>query len=114
MSEVVRGRATRGMCSAVLSFEAVMMLLSILVLNGFSALSVEAAATVGGGMAAACIVAIGGLGRPWGYALGHVLQVVMVAMGALALPILFIGLLFAGLWVAAYLIGVRVDAPPLA
>ena len=87
-----------------------MMLLSILVLNGFSALSVPVAAAVGGGMAAACIVAISGLGRPWGYALGHVLQVAMVAVGAFALPILFIGLLFAGLWVAAYVIGVRIDA----
>ncbi len=100
---------TRGLCSAVLAFEAVMMLLSILVLNGFSELSGAGAATVGGGMAAACIVAIGGLGRPSGYALGHLLQVAMIAMGALALPILFIGLLFAGLWVAAYLIGVRID-----
>ena len=109
MSEVVRGRTTRGMCSAVLSFEAVMMLLSILVLNGFSALSVPVASTVGGGMATACIVAIGGLGRPWGYALGHALQVAMVALGALALPILFVGLLFAGLWVAAYLIGMKID-----
>jgi len=86
-----------------------MMLLSILVLNGFSELSVPVAATVGGGMATACVVAIGGLGRPSGYVLGHVLQVAMIAMGALALPILFIGLLFAALWVAAYVIGVRID-----
>jgi hypothetical protein len=97
------------MCSAVLSFEAVMMLLSILVLNGFSTLSVPVAASLGGGMAAACVVAIGGLGRTWGYGFGHVLQAAMVAMGALALPILFIGLLFAGLWVAAYVIGMKID-----
>ena len=86
-----------------------MMLLSILVLNGFSTLSVPVAATLGGGMAAVCLLAIGRLGRPSGYTLGHALQVAMIAMGALALPILSIGLLFAGLWVAAYLIGMRID-----
>lgn len=87
-----------------------MMLLSILVLNGFSMLSVGAATAIGGGLAAACILAIGALGQSWGYGLGHALQLAMVAVGFLALPILFVGLIFAGLWVAAYVIGVRIDS----
>jgi len=103
------GRMTRVLCSAVLSFEAVLMLLSILVLNGFSALSVPWAAVTGGGMAAACVIAAGMLGRPGGYGLGHVLQVAIIAIGFLALPILFLGLVFAALWVTAYVMGVRID-----
>lgn len=109
MTDAVPGRAMRGMCSAVLSFEAVMMLLSILVLNGFSAVSVPVAVAIGCGMAVACLVAIGGLRRPWGYPLGHVIQVAMIALGFLAAAILFIGLLFAGLWIAAYVIGLKID-----
>jgi hypothetical protein len=105
----MRGRSTRGMCSAVLSFEAVMMLLGILVLNGFSSVSVPAAAAIGCGMAVVCLVAIGMLGRPGGYALGHAVQVAIIALGLLALPILFMGVLFGGLWIAAYLIGMKID-----
>ncbi len=99
----------RGMCSAVLAFEAVMMLLSILVLNGFSSLSVAAATAIGCGMAAACVVAIGGLGRGWGYTLGHAVQVGIIVVGFLATPVLFIGIVFAGLWIAACVIGLRID-----
>lgn len=104
------GRMTRVLCSAVLSFEAVLMLLSILVLNGFSALSAPGAAVAGGGMAAACVVAAGMLGRPGGYGLGHALQVAIIGLGFLALPILFLGLLFAALWVTACVMGVRIDS----
>lgn len=86
-----------------------MMLLSILILNGFSSLSASAAAVVGIAMAGACIVAIGMLGRPWGYGFGHLVQVAMVGLGALAVPILVIGVLFAGLWITAYVIGMRID-----
>lgn len=106
MSRVER---VRGMCSAVLAFEAVMMLLSILVLNGFSSLSVAAASAIGCGMAVACAIAIAGLGRGWGYPLGHAVQVGIVAVGFLAMPILFIGIMFAGLWVAACVIGLRIE-----
>ncbi|HUS20672.1 MAG TPA: DUF4233 domain-containing protein [Aeromicrobium sp.] len=101
---------TRLLCTAVLSFEAVLMLLSILVLNGFSSLSVPWAAATGGGMAVACVIVAGLLGRPWGYALGHALQVAIVGLGLLALPILFVGLVFAALWVTAYVVGLRIDS----
>ena len=93
----------------MLAFEAVMMLLSILVLNGFSSLSVAAATAIGCGMAAACVIAIGGLGRGWGYTLGHAVQVGIMVVGFFAMPILFIGILFAGLWIAACVIGLKID-----
>lgn len=103
------GRMTRVLCSAVLSFEAVLMLLSILVLNGFSVLSAPWAAAIGSGMAAGCVVAVGLLRGRGGYGMGHVLQGAIVAVGFLALPILFVGLVFAALWVTAYLMGIRID-----
>lgn len=103
------GRMTRVLCSAVLSFEAVMMLLSILVLNGFSSVSAPVAVAIGCGMALGCLIAAGGLRRRWGHPLGHVLQVLMIAMGLLAPAVLVIGLLFAGLWIAACVIGLRID-----
>lgn len=106
---IAPGRMTRAMCSAVLSFEAVLMLLSILVLNGFSVLSAPWAAATGGGMAAVCVVAVGMLGRPAGYSLGHVIQVAIIAVGFLALPILFLGVVFAALWVTGYVMGLRID-----
>jgi uncharacterized protein DUF4233 len=100
---------TRRLCSAVLTFEAVLMLLSILVLNGFSVLAPAAAASVGGGMAALCLVAAGGLGRPRGYLLGHLVQIAVVALGLLAPVLAVVGFLFAALWIAAYVLGLRID-----
>jgi hypothetical protein len=93
----------------MLIFEGVLMLLSILVLNGFSALPPAAAASVGGGMAALCLIAAGSLGRAWGYMFGHVVQVAIVALGLLAPVLAVIGFLFATLWIAAYVIGLRID-----
>lgn len=103
------GRYTRMLCSAVLTFEAVLMLLSILVLNGFSALPPAAAAMAGGAMAALCLVAAGCLGRRWGYPLGHLVQVGVVGLGLMAPAILVLGFLFAALWIAAYVLGMRID-----
>lgn len=109
MTESGPGRMTRAMCSAILSFEAVMMLLSILVLNGFSTMSPAVAALIGCSLFAASVVAIGGFGRSWGYPLGHALQVAFVGLGFVSRPILFIGLVFAALWITAYVMGLRID-----
>jgi hypothetical protein len=103
------GRYTRRLCSAVLTFEAVLMLLSILVLNGFSVLPPAAAGGVGGGMAALCLITAGSLGRPWGYMFGHLVQVAVVALGLLAPVIVVVGFIFAALWIAAYVLGLRID-----
>lgn len=62
-----------------------------------------------GVLALACLVAAGLLGRPWGYGVGHLLQVAMIALGVLSLPMLFIGIVFAALWITAYVLGLRID-----
>jgi hypothetical protein len=99
------------MCSAVLAFEAIMALLAILVMLTVPVLSTSFAVGWGVGLAVACVVAIGLLGRSWGYGVGHVLQGAFIALGIFAAgpAVLVIGVLFAGLWVAGYLIGLKID-----
>lgn len=89
---------TRRLCSAILTFEAIVMLMGVFVV-GWPA----------GALAAACVVAAGLLGRPWGYGFGHVVQVGIVGLGAISLSMLFIGLVFGALWVTAYVVGVKID-----
>jgi hypothetical protein len=90
---------TRGLCSAILVFEAIALLMGMFVI-GWPA----------GAMAGACVVAAGFLGRPWGYGFGHAVQVATVGLGAISLSMLFVGLVFAALWVTAYLVGLKIDA----
>jgi hypothetical protein len=74
-------------------------------------LSTSFAVGWGASLAVAYFVAIGLLGRPWGYATGHALQVAFIALGLFAAgpAVTVVGVIFAGLWVAAYVIGVKVD-----
>ena len=112
MSEAVRGRATRGLCSAVLAFEAILMLLAIPVMMTVPVLSTTFAVGWGIGLAVAYFMAIGLLGRSWGYVAGHVLQVAFIALGLFAAgpAVTAVGVIFAGLWVAAYVIGMKIDS----
>jgi len=107
----VRGRFTRILCSAVLAFEAILMLLAIPVMLTVPVLSPAFAFGWGGGLALGYFVAIGLLGRSWGYLVGHALQVAFVALGFFAAgpAVLTVGVLFAGLWIAGYVIGLRID-----
>lgn len=88
----------RGLCSAILTFEAIVLLMGMFVV-GWPA----------GAVAGACVVAAAVLGRPWGYGFGHAVQAAMVGLGALALSMLFVGLVFAALWITAYVIGMKID-----
>jgi hypothetical protein len=89
---------TRGLCSAILTFEAIVMLLGMFVI-GWPA----------GAAAVAFVLAVGLLGRPWGYGFGHAVQVAMVGLGAASLSMLFVGLVFGALWVTAYVVGMKID-----
>ncbi len=65
---------------------------------------------VGAVLAALCVVAAGLLRSRVGYLLGWVVQLLLIAT-ALWVPImLFLGLVFAGLWVVALVQGSRADA----
>jgi len=107
----VRGRFTRILCSAVLAFEAVLMLLAIPVMATIPVLTTTFAIGWGAGLAGAFLVTAGLLGRSWGYVAGHALQVAFMALGLFAAgpAVLAVGVMFAGLWVAAYVIGMKID-----
>ena len=100
----------RVMCAATLVFEALAVLLAIaptVVLT-----DVPAGWVVAGGLVLALlgVAAAGSLRRPSGYRLGFAVQLLVLATG-FVLPAMFsVGVLFAGLWVASYVLGRRMEA----
>jgi hypothetical protein len=99
----------RSMCSAILVLEAVVLFLSGVVSIGTTDLGAGAALGTGTGLAVLCVLAAGLLGRPGGYALGWLVQVVSIALGLLVTTMFFLGVVFAGLWAAAVVLGAKVD-----
>lgn len=99
----------RAMAATVLVFEALVVFFASLVAKDLSGLSTAQA--VGGGAALAVLLLLGSglLGRPGGYWIGSLLQVAVVATGVFVPTMIGVGLLFAGLWVAAVVIGTRID-----
>jgi hypothetical protein len=99
----------RSMCAAMLTLQAVVLFLTTPVMISVSDVGVPAALAVGLGLTVACLVAAGTLRGPWGYRLGWAIQVASLVLG-LVVPIMFvIGAIFAGLWVAAFVLGRRID-----
>jgi hypothetical protein len=49
------------------------------------------------------------LRRPWGYTVGHLIQVASVALGFLVPAMFFVGGMFALLWVSAFVLGRRIE-----
>lgn len=99
----------RAMCAAVLGFEAIVLGLSAPVMIAVG--DVRPAAALGGGLGLAVLamVAAGFLRHGWAYGLGHVVQVGALALG-FVVPVMFVlGAIFAALWVAAIVLGRRVE-----
>ncbi|MGJ7442881.1 DUF4233 domain-containing protein [Aquipuribacter sp. MA13-6] len=99
----------RAMAATVLVFEALVVFFASLVAKDLSGLSTAEA--VGGGvvLAAVLVLASGLLGRAGGYWVGSALQVAVVATGVFVPTMIGVGLLFTGLWVAAVVIGNRIE-----
>lgn len=94
----------------VLVAEALVVGFATLVAKDLSGLTQTQALVGGGGLALLCLVAAGLLRSRLGYLLGWVVQVLMIA-SALWVPLmLFLGLAFAGLWVAVLVQGSKADA----
>lgn len=97
----------RGLCgifAATLALEAIVVLLSLLVLSKFGA-----GATAGGvslilGLAVAMIVAAGLQRRPWGLGLAVGLQLVMIACGLLVPVLGVLGVIFGLVWAGLLLL----------
>ena len=94
----------------VLVAESLVVGFATLVAKDLSGLTQTQALVGGGGLALLCLLAAGLLRSRLGYLLGWVVQVLMIA-SALWVPLmLFLGLAFAGLWVAVLVQGSKADA----
>lgn len=100
----------RGICSATLFLEAIVIALATPVMIAIEDVEKSVALFVGLGLAVVAVLTAGLLRRPWAYLLGHTLQVAAIAMGFLVPAMFFVGAMFAALWVTAYLLGRRIEA----
>lgn len=99
----------RGVAAAVLTFEAIVVALATPVAIQISGVDPAVAVPTFLGVALAGVVTAGLLRWSWGYALGWVVQVLVVALGAVVPTMLILGGLFAFLWFMALRLGRQVE-----
>ena len=99
----------RTLAAATVSLEAFVVFFAGLVAKDLSSLSTATALAVFGGLAVACLLTAGLLRRPWGYALGWLVQAAAVATGFWVPVMFFLGGLFAVLWFVALQQGARIE-----
>lgn len=100
------------------SFAALVLVSEVLVIGfatlvavrGLPGVGAGTSAAAGGGLALLCLLAAGLLRSRVGYALGWLVQVLLVASALWLRPMLLLGLLFAGMWAVALVQGSRMDA----
>ncbi len=104
-----KGRAMRSLASIVLGFEALLLALVTPVMISVADVRPGVAVPVCIGLAVLAIIAAGLLRFQLGYILGSVVQVGAVGLG-FVVPVMFVlGLAFAGFWVAAIVLGRRIE-----
>ena len=98
----LEGKSIRQLCGTVLIMEAVVIALAILPAIVLEHANRSLAGGIGGGLAV-CALLIGGLvGRPrmgWAVWAGTVLQLLVIAAGAIVPAMYVLGVIFAALWV---------------
>lgn len=99
----------RGIAASVLVFEGLVVLFATLVAIDLGDVDDTLLWWVGGSASVACVLAAALLRRPWGYAVGSALQVVVVAAGFVVPVMFFLGIVFAGLWFLALYLGRKVE-----
>lgn len=97
------------MCAGMLVLQAVVLFLTGVVTIGMSDLGPGTSLALGAGLALLCLIAAGLLGRPGGYLLGWLVQVVSLALGFVVTAMFFLGFVFTVLWATAYFLGIRID-----
>ena len=95
----------RGLASAVLAFEAIVIGLAIPVAVVVYGVDGTKAGWVGGALAVSCLVVIGLLSRQWAYVLGWVIQGLMILSGFIVPAMFILGTMFAALWWGALRLG---------
>jgi hypothetical protein len=99
----------RGMCAAMLSFEAIILGLSVPVMIAVEDVDKTWALTLGLGLAVLCVLVAGSLRRPQAYLVGHAIQAAAIALGFLVPAMFFVGLMFAALWFGAFFLGRKIE-----
>lgn len=100
----------RSLASIVLAFESLVIALATPVMISIADVRPAVALSVCLGLAVLALVATGLLRSQVGYALGWVVQVGAVGLG-FVVPVMFVlGLAFASFWVAAIVLGRRIEA----
>lgn len=94
----------------VLVGEALVVGFATLVAKDLADVSRGQALAAGAGLALLCVVAAGLLRSRVGYLLGWLVQLLLVATALWVPVMLFVGLVFAALWVVALVQGSRADA----
>jgi len=96
-------RGLRGIFAATLALEAIVVLLSLLVLSKFGAGATALGVSVIVGLAVAMVVAAGLQRRSWGLGLALGLQAAMVVCGLLVPVLGVLGVVFGIVWVGLLL-----------
>jgi hypothetical protein len=99
----------RRLCSAILLLEAVVLGLTAAVLRSVEGLSLNAALSIGLGLALGCVVVAGLLRFGWAYYLGWAIQVAAVGLGFLVTAMFVLGAVFLALWLTAVRLGRTID-----
>ena len=99
----------RAMAAAVLALEGITVALSTPVMISVEDVDKSAALWVGLGLAVACFALAGMLRKPWAYWVGHVLQVVAVALGFFVPTMFVLGGIFAALWFLAIWLAGKIE-----
>jgi len=99
----------RVLAASTLTLEAFVVFFAALVAKDLTRLSTGQSLALFGGLALACLLAAGMLRWRAGFVLGTVLQVAVIATGVLVPTMLFLGLVFAGLWAASLYWGARIE-----
>jgi hypothetical protein len=99
----------RSLCAAMLSLQAVVLFLTTPVLVSLTDVPTGAALGAGVGLTVACLMVVGLLRHEWGYWLGWAIQLATIALGVVVPAMYALGVVFAGLWAAASMLGGKVD-----
>lgn len=100
----------RTLCTVVLAFQALVVALVIPVAIQVAELPVATAGWLWGGLAGAALVLAFLQRFRWAFHAGSALQVVFVLSAVLVPSLLVPGVMFAGLWLAAIVVGRRTEA----
>lgn len=97
------------MCAGVLGLESVALFLTAPVLISLTDVGTALGWTIGIGLAVLCLLGASLMRRGFGLWIGHLVQVLAIALGFVVTVMFVLGVMFAVLWILALVLGRRVD-----